>query len=133
MNNASHRGSSYHGPLSAVIIVGGAIALALSACSANVKSGISGKWQVNGSKETMEFRRDGTCRGSDKYGGVVTGKFAFVDADHIKVELTTTSVDKAKGIRSVDHGSGVVEIVVQGDSLDIIDGDGPPTHYQRVK
>ncbi len=107
--------------------------LALSGCSRSVQSAAVGKWQVKGTKETMEFHSNGTCQGTDRYGRTVTGKFAFIDADHIKLELTTSSVDKASGVRSVDHGSGVAEIAVQGDSLDLIDEDGPLIHYQRVR
>ena len=81
----------------------------------------------------MEFRSNGTCRGSDSYGRAVAGTFAFVDADHIKVELTTTSEDKAKGIRFVDRGSGIAKIAVRGDALTMTEEDGSAIRYQRVK
>jgi|SRR5690348_17343063 len=119
-------------PLS-LLIVGCTMAVVLSGCSPKVKSAALGKWRADGSNETMEFRSDGTCQGNDRYGRVVSGKFAFVDADHVKVDLTTTSEDKAKGVRFVDHATGVAKIVVSGDELSMTEENGSAIHYQRLK
>ena len=116
-----------------VIIAECSLALVLSACSPSAKSAAAGKWRVNNSKETMEFSRDGTCRGSDSYGRAVTGKFTFVDAGHMKVETTTISEDKAAGVAVVDKVSGVYKVVMQGDSLTMTEGSGSVTHYQRAQ
>jgi hypothetical protein len=120
-------------PSLSLVIVGCAMVLALAGCSPKVKSAALGKWQVKDSKEAMEFRSDGTCQGSDSDGRVVSGTFAFLDADHIKVDLTTTAEDKAKGLRFVDHASGVAKIVVQGDTLTMTEENGSAKHYQRAK
>ena len=114
-------------------LMGCAIAAVLAGCSPKVKSAALGKWRAEGSNATLEFRSDGTCQGNDQYGRVVSGKFAFVDADHVKLELTTTSEDKAKGLRFVDRAAGIAKILVKGDELSITEEGGSATHYQRLK
>ena len=120
-----------------MIIAWCSLVLVLSGCTPSTKSGTGakavagGKWRVNNSKETMEFSSDGTCRGSDSYGRVVTGKFTFIDSDHMKVETTTTSTSGSVAV--VDKSSGVYKVVVQGDSLTMTEGNGQAIHYQRTQ
>jgi len=79
----------------------------------------------------MEFSSDGTCKGSDSYGRVVTGKFTFIDADHMKVETTITS--NAGSVTVVDKATGVYKVAVQGDSLTMTEDNGSAIHYQRAQ
>ena len=116
-----------------LLILGWAIYVVLAGCSPKIKSIALGKWRVEGGNQVMEFRNDGTCQGSDSYGRVVSGKFAFVDAEHVKIELTTTSEDKTKGVRLVDQGAGVAKIAVHGDDLSMTEEDGQAMHYKRLK
>jgi RNA polymerase sigma factor (sigma-70 family) len=94
---------------------------------------LTGKWQLDGSKETMEFHSDGTCQGSDRYGRRMSGKFTFIESDRIRIELTTRSVDKASGTVGVDKAAGICKLVVNNDSLTMTDEGGSAMHYRRVK
>ena len=116
-----------------LMVAAGAVTAILSGCSPKIEPAAVGKWRTASGNETMEFRSDGSCQGQDQYGRVVSGKFAFVDAEHIRLELTTSSEDKAKGLRFVDHSTGVAKVAVNGDELVMTEPNGPTIHYQREK
>ena len=116
-----------------LLIAAGMVTAILSGCSPKIEPAAVGKWRTAGGNETMEFRADGSCQGQDQYGRAVSGKFAFVDAEHIRLELTTSSEDKAKGLRFVDNSTGVVKVAVNGDELVMTEPNGSAIHYQRQK
>jgi hypothetical protein len=115
------------------LVVAGIAAAILSGCSRKIEPAAVGKWQAASGKETMEFRSDGSCQGQDQYGRVVSGNFASVDAEHIRLDLTTSSEDKAKGLRFVDHSTGVVKVAVNGDELVMTEPNGSAIYYERKK
>ena len=116
-----------------LLVAAGIAAAILSGCSRKIEPAAVGKWQAATGKETMEFRSDGRCQGQDQYGRVVSGDFAFVDAEHIRLDLTTSSEDKAKGLRFVDHSTGVAKVAVNGDELVMTEPNGSAIYYQRQK
>ena len=116
-----------------LLVAAGIAAAILSGCSRKIEPAAVGKWQAASGKETMEFRSDGSCQGQDQYGRVVSGNFAFVDAEHIRLELTTSSEDKAKGLRFVDHSTGVAKVALNGDELVMTEPNGSAIYYQRQK
>jgi hypothetical protein len=126
-------GRNYRMKSFALFIAGSVVAVVLSACSPKINPTALGKWRLEGRNETMEFRGDGTCQGMDQYGRVVSGKFAFLSPNEIKLDLTTSSEDKAKGLRFVDHSVGVASFVVNGDELVMTEQHGSRIHYQRQK
>ncbi len=81
----------------------------------------------------MEFRSDGTSQGIDRYGRVVSGTFTFIDPEHMKLEMTTTSADKTSGVIAVDRASGVCKVLVEGDLLTMTDEGGSVLHYKKLK
>ena len=105
----------------------------LSGCSHKIETAAVGKWRAAGGNQTMEFRAHGTCQGQDQYSRLVSGNFAFEDAEHIRLELTTSSEDQAKGLRFVDHSTGVARVAVKGDQLIMTEPNGSAIHYQRQK
>jgi hypothetical protein len=114
-------------------LIGCALVVFLAGCSPKINKAALGKWRTESSNETLEFSSDGTCQGHDRYGREVSGKYVFIDADHVKLELTTSSQDQARGVRMVDHATGVARIRIQGDELSLIDEGGSATRYRRQK
>jgi hypothetical protein len=109
------------------------VAVIAAGCSRKVKSPAVGTWREEATKETVEFRRDGTLRGTDKYGRPLTGSFEFLDADRVRIKMATSSVDRQAGIKMVDNAEGVCRLKVDGDLLTLTDEDGTANHYRRTK
>ncbi len=76
------------------------VTLPLTSCSKKASTAIIGKWQVQSSQETVEFRKDGTLITTrDTTAGPpgntravtqeTTGKYTFTDANHMNVEINT--------------------------------------------
>ena len=102
-------------------------------CSAKVKSPAIGSWRGEDGNETVEFHSDGTLRGIDKYGRPLTGSFEFVDADRVRIKITTSSVDRQAGVKMVDNAEGVCRLDVQRDLLTLTEENGTASHYRRAK
>src|ERR1035441_8726432 len=73
-------------------------ALVLSSCSKKASTAIIGKWRAEATKETVEFRKDGTVITSHDVGqpGIMrsltegtTGKYTFTDGTHMNVQIST--------------------------------------------
>jgi hypothetical protein len=112
------------------ILIATCFTLGLIACQPNRNAKIAGHWKVPGSKETMEFRNDGTCRGVDEYGRPITGSFTLLDDERIQLEFTITSKDNA-GNLTVDKASGTCKLVATGDSLTLVEPDGTMKAYRK--
>lgn len=107
------------------------IAVAGVGCSAKVKSPAIGNWRGEDGKQTMEFLRDGTLRGIDEYGRPLSGSFEFIDSQHIRIKITSTSVDRQSGVKMVDNAEGICRLDVKGDSLTLTEENGTANHYSR--
>jgi hypothetical protein len=79
--------------------------LVLSSCSNKTSAAIIGKWQVQGSKEMVEFRKDGTVITSqDTTAGPpgdtrsieqeTTGKYTFTDGSHMNLQINTGNTNQ---------------------------------------
>jgi hypothetical protein len=83
-----------------LLIAAGTATAILFGCSPKIEPAAVGKWRAANGNDTMEFRTDGSCQGQDQYGRVVSGKFAFVDAEHERcqggAEWRRTCIDRAK-------------------------------------
>ena len=104
----------------------------LVACKPKSNARAVGNWQAKDSKETIEFRSDGTCHGVDEYGRVVTGSFTLLDDERFRIDLTTRTTNSAGNV-AVDRASGVCKLLVKRDSLTLIDPAGMMKSYQKVK
>lgn len=111
--------------LSAVAFVCCVLACILPSCSGKPNTAIYGQWQEAGDKDITEFREDGTFRIGGGGGGTMTGKFKFVGADRVKLEL-----DGAEG-KVV--GPMVCKIVIEGDTLDMTMPDGSKSRNQTTQ
>lgn len=117
-----------------LFIASNALAVCLWGCSRPIHSAAVGKWRAAGNDaQNMEFRSDGTFQGTDRYGRALTGNFSFTDAEHVQLETTMISEDKAKGLRFVDHSSGVVRLVVTDNEMLLTEPGGPTMRYQRQR
>jgi hypothetical protein len=90
-------------------------ALVLSSCSKGTSAAIIGKWQVQGSKETVEFRKDGTVITYAPSGEVQvedSGKYTFMDGSHMN--LQTNGGDTNQPPTSIS-----CEVHINGDKMDV--------------
>ena len=97
--------------------------LILSSCSKGSSAAIIGKWQVQGSKERVEFRKDGTVITSqDITAGPpgntrsieqeTTGKYTFTDGSHMNLQINT-------GDTNQPAISVSCEVHIHGDKMDV--------------
>ena len=96
-------------------------ALGLSSCSKKASAAIIGKWQVQGSKDRIEFRKDGTVIISQDitagppgntrtFEQETTSKYAFSDGNHMNWEISTG--DTNQPINSIS-----CEVHIIGDKM----------------
>jgi hypothetical protein len=85
-------------PLLIVAFFSCCVALVLSSCSKKPSAAIIGKWQVQGSKERVEFRKDGTVITSQDISAgppgntrtlqeESTGRYTFTDGSHMDLQI----------------------------------------------
>ena len=88
--------------------------LILSSCSKKASVAIIGKWQVQGQKETIEFRKDGTVITSGPTGNTqdeTTGKYTFTDGSHMNLQINTGDTNEPTISVSCD-------VHIHGDKMD---------------
>ena len=79
--------------------------LVLSSCSKKASAAIIGKWQVQGSKERVEFRKDGTVITSHditagppgntrSFEEETTGKYTFTDGNNMNLQINTGNTNQ---------------------------------------
>ena len=80
-----------------VALLSSCATLILSSCSKSPSAAIIGKWQVQGQKETIEFRKDGTVITSGTTGNTqdeTTGKYTFADGNHMDLQINTSNTNE---------------------------------------
>ncbi len=98
-------------------------ALVLSSCSKKASAAIIGKWQVQGSKERVEFRKDGTVITSqDITAGPpgnthtleqeTTGTYTFTDGSHMNLQINAGDTNQPAIYVSC-------EVHIHGDKMDV--------------
>jgi hypothetical protein len=98
-------------------------ALPLTSCSKKASTAIIGKWRAQDTKETVEFRKDGTVvTARDTTAGPLgdtrtlthetTGKYTFTDANHMDVQINTG--DTNQPVVSIN-----CEVRINGDKMTI--------------
>jgi len=88
--------------------------LILTSCSKQPSSTIIGKWRVESRfSETVEFRKDGTVI-SSRGTNTETGKYTFVDNNHLKIEFNVGSTERTNVPLIVN-----CEVQVHGELIDI--------------
>jgi len=101
----------------------GCTVLTLSSCSKKPSAAIIGKWRVQGSNETVEFRKDGTVITAHKVNAgppgnphplteETTGKYAFTDANHMSVQIN-------QGNTNQPPISATCVVHIHGDKMDM--------------
>lgn len=124
-----------------VALFGCGAGLVLSSCSKSASATIIGKWQAQDSKETVEFRKDGTVITSQDTTASppgntrslkeeTQGKYSFTDASHMNVEINTG--DTNQPVISIS-----CEVHIQGDKMDmaVTGPDNKPhqVNFKRLK
>jgi hypothetical protein len=111
-----------------VALLSSCAVLLLSSCSKKASVAIIGKWQVQGSKETVEFRNDGTV--INPQDQKQNGKYTFTDGSHMNVQINT-------GNTNMPETSASCEVHIHGDKMDMtVTVPGQPqqkTHFKRLK
>jgi hypothetical protein len=108
------------------LIVGslGCLLFLLSACSQGGDPALIGKWKVKDSNHTIEIRKDGKwVEAVDKDAQITSSTWEWEDTNHIRLTMESKLVGKA---------SGVMKVMLNGDTLILKDQDGA-TEYTRVK
>ena len=95
--NATSPKSGLFSSLLVVALLSCCATLILSSCSKKTSDAIIGKWQVQGQKETIEFRKDGTVITSGATGNTqdeTTGKYTFADGNHMDLQINTSNTNE---------------------------------------
>jgi len=103
--------------------------LLLSSCSKKASAAIIGKWRVQSTKDTVEFRKDGTF--INPQDQKQNGKYTFTDGSHMNLQINT-------GNTNMPEISASCEVHIQGDKMDMtvtVSGQGrqQKTHFTRLK
>ncbi len=109
------------------------VAIALSACSSPVQSGLEGKWKGDNRTETVEFGKDGEIQAVDGAGNRLTGHFEFVDNDHVRLLMSSSSLDKKTGVRAEGTMIALCKFEVRGGTLTMTDEDGSTHQYRKAR
>ena len=102
--------------------------LTLSSCSKKASAAIIGKWQVQATKEIVEFRQDGTF--INPQDQKQNGKYTFTDGSHMNLKINT-------GNTNMPEMSASCEVHIHGDKMDMtvtVPGQGQKQkeHFKRL-
>jgi hypothetical protein len=119
----------YRIPMFIAVVFSCSAVLILSSCSKKASTAIIGKWQVQGSKETVEFRKDGTVLNPQNQNQ--SGKYTFTDGSHMNLQINT-------GNTNLPEMSARCEVHINGDKMDMtmtVPGQGQQTkaHFTRLQ
>jgi len=103
--------------------------LLLSSCSKKASDAIIGKWRVQSTKDTVEFRKDGTF--INPQDQKQNGKYTFTDGGHMNLQINT-------GDTNMPEVSASCEVHINGDKMDMtmtVSGQRQQqkTHFTRLK
>ena len=103
--------------------------LFLTSCSKKASTAIVGKWQVQATKEIVEFRQDGTF--INPQDQKQNGKYTFTDGSHMNLKINT-------GNTNMPEISASCEVHINGDKMDMtltVSGQRQQqkTHFTRLK
>jgi hypothetical protein len=130
MNTSSRKRNRFFFLL-VVAFLGCCAVLAFSSCSKKASAAIIGKWQVQGQKDKVEFRKDGTVITSNGTTSEPPGKYAFTDGSHMSLQIITGNTNEPEiSIRC--------EVHIHGDKMDMtmtVPGQGrqQKAHFTRLK
>ena len=123
MNTSSQKHSHFF-PQLIVALLGGCAVLTFSSCSKKASVAIIGKWQVQGDKETIEFRKDGTFTGSEDGNGT----YIFTDNSHMECEFSNTNAPANLNCTVHIHGDAMdVAMTIPGQHK------SNTSHLKRIK
>jgi len=108
--------------------------LLLSSCSKKASDAIIGKWRVQSTKETVEFRKDGTIIDgtvNNPQNQKQNGKYTFTDGSHMNLQINT-------GNTNMPEVSASCEVHIHGDKMDMtmtVSGQRQQqkVHFTRLK
>jgi hypothetical protein len=92
------------------VVFGCCAVLTLSSCSKKASAAIIGQWRAQGSKEIVEFRKDGTV--INPQNEKQNGTYTFTDGSHMNMQLNT-------GNTNLPEMSATCEVHIQGDKMDM--------------
>jgi hypothetical protein len=128
MNHSSRKFSCRTRIVIALLLVCCAVPI-LSSCSKKASDAIIGKWRVQSTKETIEFRKDGTV--INLQDQEQNGKYTFTDGSHMNLQINT-------GNTNMPEVSASCEVHINGDKMDMtltVSGQRQQqkTHFTRLK
>ena len=128
MNHSSQKKFSRASVFIAALL-GCCAVLILSSCSKKASAAIIGKWRVQSTKETVEFRKDGTF--ITLQDQKQNGKYTFTDGSHMNLQINT-------GNTNMPEISASCEVHINGDKMDMtltVSGQRQQqkTHFTRLK
>jgi hypothetical protein len=114
----------------------------LISCSKKASTAIIGKWRVQSTRETVEFRKDGTLTSSQEViagppgnaqtiTNETTGRYTFTDSSHMNLQISPGNTNQpAISIRC--------EVRIDGDKMSVVatvSGDRQPqrTSLKRIR
>ncbi len=109
MNTSTRKRNRFSSTLT-VALLGCCAVLAFSSCSKKTSAAIIGKWQVQATKEIVEFRKDGTF--FNPQDQKQTGKYTFTDGSHMNLQINT-------GNTNMPEMSASCEVHIHGDKMDM--------------
>jgi hypothetical protein len=92
-----------------VALLSSCAVLLLPSCSKKASVAIIGKWQPQGSKEPVEFRKDGTLVNPQNPNQ--NGKYTFTDGSHMNLQINT-------GNTNMPTMSMTCEVRINGNKMD---------------
>jgi hypothetical protein len=110
------------------VLFGCCAVLTLSSCSKKASAAIIGKWQVQATKEIVEFRQDGTF--INPQDQKQNGQYTFTDGNHMNLKINT-------GNTNMPEMSASCEVHIHGDKMDMtvtVPGQGQKQkeHFKRL-
>ncbi len=129
MNHSSRKCCSHTRIIIALLLACCAVPI-LSSCAKKASDAIIGKWRVQSTKETVEFRKDGTVINLQNQKQQ-NGKYTFTDDSHMNLQINT-------GNTNMPEVSASCEVHIHGDKMDMtvtVSGQGQQqkTHFTRLK
>jgi hypothetical protein len=81
----------------------------------------------------VEFGKDGEIQAVDGAGNRLTGHFEFVDNDHVRLLMSSSSLDKNSGVRAEGTMIALCKFEVRGGTLTMTDQDGSTHQYRKTR
>lgn len=136
MNNPSFKRNLFPSLLIVALLSCCAV-LVLSSCSKKASAAIIGKWRDQSTKETVEFRKDGTLitaqeitagppGNTQTVKNETTGTYTFTDSSHMDMQINTGNTNQPAISVSC-------EVHIDGDKMNIVATVSGDRHHRTQR